>query len=1024
MKKVIVAGILILMSQMVLAQDSVDVSFYYYPDDNPSSVHIPGEFNGWDPTGSISEMSYDAAEDAWWKTIRLRVGGPDPLPSGNSIEGAYQYKFHDGSWFPDPLNPRQNPSDNNNTYLYINDPTIHLLLPNSTPASGIVRSRHPEITAFLFPSVGTAVNPASITVTIDGTIYSDIGAGYDLGTHQFSFVAPDALGDGDHDLTISATTIEGNTTTESTSFTVSADLIQFHTLPAQTWKDGWRLQGAVYTGEGELDLSINSVDILRDDASWSVSVNSGLVDTTIELIVGDNLFQIEAVIDGITENSSVLTIHQWFDHTPTVQVDITSDAGMITFSADESSDPDGGPLNYIWGEHPDNPESLGLDGATDMVVNVSVPSTNGEYFISLIVEDEAGESATTERFFLIADDGGTVDVAGYADNAEWVKQSSIYLLFFKAFTPEGTIAAAIPNLDYIAAMGFNTIWVLPVMEIPGDVDNQINIGYYIEDFMQVESSYGTAQDYKDFVDAAHDHGLKVIQDVTPNHSGRVHAFAEEAMLYGEYSQYWNYYQTDFIEHNTNGLDDCFTDEGIHFYCGFSDALLSWDWRDLDARNYMIDVYEYWITEFGIDGYRYDVYWGPHRKFGESNMGTPMREALRHIKPDIMLLGEDDGTGPGTEVLYADQGGGLDVCYDFSAYFSSIRNFGFNTSSVNSLHSAMNNGGYHPGENSYFMRFMESQDEDRIAYNYNSFDKTMPMASVILTAPGIPMILNGQEVGFGLGMGNPGEPDLNDRRRGVIDWEFAGRDLLTPHYQRLTQIRSQFPAFWQHKIDSNGDGSVTSADESDFDRVYTGSGIVYSFLRPYINSNGLTVVNFDDNQRTGVLDLEGANLKFDDDFSLDSTYWLNNHYTGVSIQVSGQELQNFNITLPAYGTAIFTISNSEEQVEIPELPLLQEIDAGQVSIPDELRLHQNFPNPFNPTTRIRYHLPESTDVELIVYDLTGKIIAKLISESQQKGYHEVNWNGNRTDGLPLSTGLYFAHLQAGQNSKVIKMIFLQ
>ena len=103
-----------------------------------------------------------------------------------------------------------------------------------------------------------------------------------------------------------------------------------------------------------------------------------------------------------------------------------------------------------------------------------------------------------------------------------------------------------------------------------------------------------------------------------------------------------------------------------------------------------------------------------------------------------------------------------------------------------------------------MRFMESQDEDRISYVYNSFEKTMPMATVIFTVPGIPMILNGQEVGFGKGMGAPAKSDLNDRRRGIIDWNFAGRDLLTPHYQKLAQIRAQFPAFSQHRMDTNGD----------------------------------------------------------------------------------------------------------------------------------------------------------------------------------------------------------------------------
>ena len=103
MKKLFILIISILMSQIGTAQDSVDVTFYYYTDDVTSSVHIPGEFNGWTPTGASSAMTYDGSMHAWKKTNRLRVGGPGTLPASTSVVGAYQYKFYDGDWFPDPM---------------------------------------------------------------------------------------------------------------------------------------------------------------------------------------------------------------------------------------------------------------------------------------------------------------------------------------------------------------------------------------------------------------------------------------------------------------------------------------------------------------------------------------------------------------------------------------------------------------------------------------------------------------------------------------------------------------------------------------------------------------------------------------------------------------------------------------------------------------------------------------------------------------------------------------------------------
>ncbi len=606
----------------------------------------------------------------------------------------------------------------------------------------------------------------------------------------------------------------------------------------------------------------------------------------------------EAVVGSQTQTSDTLNIIRDVNHIPNAEIDITQTGNTLTLSGAGSSDPDGQSLTYFWEQRPGNPQSLGINGQTTEDVIVNKPSVPGEYYLSLIVEDPDMNLDTTETFFVVIQDSENVKIAGYADNPDWVKDARIYLLFFKAFTPAGTIQAAIANLPYIKAMGFNTIWVLPVTEVPGNIDNQVNIGYNIIDFMKVESSYGTDQDYKDFVDAAHELGLKVVQDITPNHTGREHPFAQEALLYGDYSQYWNYYQTQFIAHNTNGLGQCVTPQGIYYYCGFSDALLNYNWSDLDARKYMIDVYDYWVREFGIDGYRFDVYWGPHRKYGESNMGTPVRNSLKHIKPDILLLGEDDGTGSGTEVIYADKNGGLDASYDFALYFNAIRSFNFTTTAVNTLHSQLNNSGYYPGENSYFMRFMESQDEDRISYFYNSFEKTMPIATVLFTAPGMPMMYNGQEVGFGKGINT----SMDERRRGIIDWNFGGRDLLTPHYQRIAQIRSQFPAFSQHKLDTNGDGQVNSSDESDFNRITTTDGIVYSFLRPWKDSNGLTVANFSSTSKTVTMNLTTANLKFTGGFNQGSTYWVNNLYSDTNAQVLGSELANFSVTLPAYGSS--------------------------------------------------------------------------------------------------------------------------
>ena len=117
MEKIFTIICILVISALVLAQqeDSVDVTFFYYTDNNWDTVYLPGEFNGWVNNSPVSLMNFDPVKDFWYKTVRLRVGGPaQPF-----IPGAYQYKFYaDGVWLSDPLNPRQDVNNNLNSYLF------------------------------------------------------------------------------------------------------------------------------------------------------------------------------------------------------------------------------------------------------------------------------------------------------------------------------------------------------------------------------------------------------------------------------------------------------------------------------------------------------------------------------------------------------------------------------------------------------------------------------------------------------------------------------------------------------------------------------------------------------------------------------------------------------------------------------------------------------------------------------------------------------------------------------------------
>ena len=83
-----------------------------------------------------------------------------------------------------------------------------------------------------------------------------------------------------------------------------------------------------------------------------------------------------------------------------------------------------------------------------------------------------------------------------------------------------------------------------------------------------------------------------------------------------------------------------------------------------------------------------------------------------------------------------------------------------------------------------------------------------------------------------------------------------------------------------------------------------------------------------------------------------------------------------------------------------------------------------PNPFNPTTTISYVLPEQSILRLTVFDIQGREVMTLQDESKPAGRYEVQWNGLDQSGNPVSTGVYFVRLQAGDYSRTIKMVILQ
>ena len=81
------------------------------------------------------------------------------------------------------------------------------------------------------------------------------------------------------------------------------------------------------------------------------------------------------------------------------------------------------------------------------------------------------------------------------------------------------------------------------------------------------------------------------------------------------------------------------------------------------------------------------------------------------------------------------------------------------------------------------------------------------------------------------------------------------------------------------------------------------------------------------------------------------------------------------------------------------------------LPKEYALLGNYPNPFNPSTTIKYALPYSSNVELTIYDMNGKEVRKFVINTQSKGYGNVVWDGTNNNGVQVSSGVYIYKFKA-------------
>ncbi|MBT4809643.1 MAG: T9SS type A sorting domain-containing protein [Candidatus Marinimicrobia bacterium] len=94
------------------------------------------------------------------------------------------------------------------------------------------------------------------------------------------------------------------------------------------------------------------------------------------------------------------------------------------------------------------------------------------------------------------------------------------------------------------------------------------------------------------------------------------------------------------------------------------------------------------------------------------------------------------------------------------------------------------------------------------------------------------------------------------------------------------------------------------------------------------------------------------------------------------------------------------------------------------IPTEFALHENYPNPFNPTTTLRFDLPEVSDITLTIYNMLGQKVRTFNYQNTSAGYHSVTWDATNDLGQQVGAGVYLYQLLAKDFVKTRKMVLLK
>lgn len=535
----------------------------------------------------------------------------------------------------------------------------------------------------------------------------------------------------------------------------------------------------------------------------------------------------------------------------------------------------------------------------------------------------------------------------------------VYELLIRDFVSERNYQTLLDTLPYLQQLGINAIELMPVMEFEGND----SWGYNGAFFMALDKYYGTPLAFKTFVDTCHARGIAVILDIALNHAFGQNPYVQMYPLSS--SPYFNVVATHpFSVGYDFNHDSPFTEQ------------------------YVDRIITYWLDEYHIDGYRFDLSKG----FTQTNSGTNVDAWGNYDASRIANLERI------ADVIWDDHPNAYVILEHFAANNEEqeLSNYGmmlWGNSNYNYSEAAMgwiNNSNFdwvsykkRNWNNPHLVGYMESHDEERLMFrtiNYGnhqgSYDtrdfvtaiQRMKMAATFFfTVPGPKMMWQFGELAY--------DKELNDCRLcpKPILWSYYDnwyRRQLFKVYQALIQLKKDYPTFEtaDFSLSTGGAAKVIKLNHADMNIVVAGNfGVTPTTITP----------NF---QTTGT--------------------WYD-YFSGESINVSAVTQSFF------YQPGEFHLYTSVA-LPMPEVGIATGIETvGMV----ENSTVWAYPNPSTQSCRFSYTLASPAQVSLYISDAIGREVIAQVGVWQPEGKQYLDWNGNDSENRRLPDGLYIYRLVA-------------